>query len=434
KNSKIGNFNETKKLENSPCAKLNESLEYFFKGCHNKDLILLYFSGHGIKDSQGNLYFIAQNTKPSALRSTAVSAAYIKELLDICPAQNQILIFDCTFSTVFSDREYPGNDLKIDLSQWFKGSRRIILSAFTSVSSFTQGKETPDGFNKTKFTHYLVQGLSTGKADKNGDGIISIDELYEYVSENIHINMDQQTPGMWVCNQSECCAIAESILGEIKTDTQIDVTEPPEAESTDSNESKPVYTITKSGWKNLKKGNEYTFYFLYTAIDKPSTIAEQSITLLEKEAHNLMEYITKHIKSAGGKIWLSKKENYEHIILFPYDGKNMKKVFRSAFLLMLYKKLFDFETSCLEQPLSFKVALHLGNTQYYPDPTNIPLVSNDINYVFHFGEQIKPDYIYITEDIKNILPTEYTRYLLPLGDFRSKDIYRIQFKFNENCT
>ncbi len=35
------------------------------------------------------------------------------------------------------------------------------------------------------FTHFLVQGLQTGAADLNKDGLISLDELYDYVYDQV---------------------------------------------------------------------------------------------------------------------------------------------------------------------------------------------------------------------------------------------------------
>lgn len=41
------------------------------------------------------------------------------------------------------------------------------------------------------FTRYLVRGLKTGDADTNKDGNISIDELYDYIYENVTIEKPQ---------------------------------------------------------------------------------------------------------------------------------------------------------------------------------------------------------------------------------------------------
>ena len=59
----IGGF-EVQSLLNEPSHKVNEAIEAFFTDRKREDLLLLYFSGHGVKDEDGQLYFSATNTRP----------------------------------------------------------------------------------------------------------------------------------------------------------------------------------------------------------------------------------------------------------------------------------------------------------------------------------------------------------------------------------
>ncbi len=47
------------------------------------------------------------------------------------------------------------------------------------------------------FTSALVQGLSTGDADQDQDGMIGLDELYEYVYDAVRRVTPNQTPSKW---------------------------------------------------------------------------------------------------------------------------------------------------------------------------------------------------------------------------------------------
>ena len=47
------------------------------------------------------------------------------------------------------------------------------------------------------FTSALVQGLATGEADRDQDGLIGLDELYEYVYDQVRAATPNQTPGKW---------------------------------------------------------------------------------------------------------------------------------------------------------------------------------------------------------------------------------------------
>jgi len=42
-----------------------------------------------------------------------------------------------------------------------------------------------------------VHGLRTGEADRDLDGLISLDELYDYVYDRVRERTPNQTPGKW---------------------------------------------------------------------------------------------------------------------------------------------------------------------------------------------------------------------------------------------
>ena len=47
------------------------------------------------------------------------------------------------------------------------------------------------------FTSALVQGLETGEADRDQDGLVGLDELYDYVYDKVRAATPNQTPGKW---------------------------------------------------------------------------------------------------------------------------------------------------------------------------------------------------------------------------------------------
>src|SRR5512142_339648 len=51
-----------------------EAIDGFFDARKPDDLLVLYFSGHGIRDELGSLYLAFSNTIRSRLRSTALKA------------------------------------------------------------------------------------------------------------------------------------------------------------------------------------------------------------------------------------------------------------------------------------------------------------------------------------------------------------------------
>ena len=59
------------------------------------------------------------------------------------------------------------------------------------------------------FTHYMIEGLRTGAADRDEDGLITIDE-HDYVYEHVLNDTPKQTPGKWAFGQQGDIVIAQS--------------------------------------------------------------------------------------------------------------------------------------------------------------------------------------------------------------------------------
>ena len=82
--SKIGGFDEVKLLPNPDSFTMQSEIEQLFmEKCQKDDIVLLYFSGHGYRDEDGNLFFVSHNTQinpQGGLRiETAVDAKFIHE-------------------------------------------------------------------------------------------------------------------------------------------------------------------------------------------------------------------------------------------------------------------------------------------------------------------------------------------------------------------
>src|SRR3990172_13353213 len=85
----IGGF-EVRTLLNEPSPKVAEEIEAFFVERQRDDLALLYFSGHGIKDVNGQLYFAMPNTRLDRLRATAIKAYDVNEMIRGSWARQQV--------------------------------------------------------------------------------------------------------------------------------------------------------------------------------------------------------------------------------------------------------------------------------------------------------------------------------------------------------
>jgi hypothetical protein len=73
-----------------------------------------------------------------------------------------------------------------------QGYGRVVLTATDKMQYAWEG-DTLIETNKSLFTHFLIKGLE-GEADRDGDGKITVDELYDYAFENVHKTTPNQTP------------------------------------------------------------------------------------------------------------------------------------------------------------------------------------------------------------------------------------------------
>ena len=86
-------------------------------------------------------------------------------------------------------KAFKGGDIENELRKFAKGKGKYIL---TATEEF-QPAEERKGESHSVFTQYLLKGL-LGEADLNNDGIVTITELCQYVS-NLH---DKQQPTITV--------------------------------------------------------------------------------------------------------------------------------------------------------------------------------------------------------------------------------------------
>jgi len=182
-------------IRNRDSHVVQQGIEQF---CSNRDVddtLLLYFSGHGIKDDAGNLYLAARNTTQQLLRSTGISDEFLRDVMKSCRARRQVLILDCCFGGAFARGLLSkGEADKVGINELFQGQGRVILTASTAMEFAFEDGNVKSKSRLSVFTKTLVSGLETGEADIDGDGRISVQDLYNYAYKRIALPGSRQTP------------------------------------------------------------------------------------------------------------------------------------------------------------------------------------------------------------------------------------------------
>lgn len=190
----MGHFDRVKTLANPDPQTMHYEIEILFSEASKDDLVLLFFSGHGIKDDAGNLHFATRKTrkneKGNLIRSTAVSAYSVRETMNNSRARRQAIILDCCFSGAFEAALLAKDDGSIDLQTQLGAEGRVVLTS----SSSTQYSFEQQGVDLSLYTRYLVEGIETGAGDCNSDGWVSMLELHEYASSKVQETAPNMTP------------------------------------------------------------------------------------------------------------------------------------------------------------------------------------------------------------------------------------------------
>jgi hypothetical protein len=201
----LGSF-EVDILSNASSSAVAEHVERLLVERRPSDLVLLHFSCHGLKDDSGELYLAATNTKPQYLASTAVDAALVNRLIRRTRAQRVVLLLDCCYGGAFERGVVAraGDDMNIgeqfSVGDHVGGGRgRVVITASSAMEYAFEGARlaTGDTPEPSVFTGALVEGIKTGAADRNQDGQVDLDELYEYVFDTVQATTPNQTPSRW---------------------------------------------------------------------------------------------------------------------------------------------------------------------------------------------------------------------------------------------
>ena len=206
----IGAFDEVSPLIDKTETEIRRAISSFLSNKKPDDLVLVYFSGHGVLDDRGRLFLSLKDTETTLLKATAIPSTFISEEMDSCRSKRQILILDCCHSGAFA-RGTKGEQ-KAVTEATFEGSGygRVVMTASDSTQYALEGDQVINQTKLSLFTHFLLEGLRTGEADIDNDGHISLDEWYDYTYARVISETPKQIPHRWSYNQQGDLIIARN--------------------------------------------------------------------------------------------------------------------------------------------------------------------------------------------------------------------------------
>jgi serine/threonine protein phosphatase PrpC len=197
----IGDFG-VQIVRNEPAHVIAAQIEDFCYDSRSDDLLLMHFSGHGLKSESGELFFAASNTRTDRLGSTAVTADFLQRCMRDSRSRSVVLLLDCCYSGAFAKGVQVRAAADINVLDSFPQGRagggrgRAVITASSAMEFAFEGSQLASDGPRTPsvFTAALVEGLATGDADRDEDGWISLNELYDYIFDKVRQATPHQTP------------------------------------------------------------------------------------------------------------------------------------------------------------------------------------------------------------------------------------------------
>lgn len=214
RDAELAAFDDVQVLINEGEGKTRRAIARFFVNRKRDDLLLLYFSGHGVRNEQGQLFLAANDTEIGILEATGIPAEFVTYTMNNSRSQRQLLILDCCNSGAFAhgSKSVSAVGKSMGIATAFEGSGfgRVVLTATDATQYAWEGDKVIGATQKSVFTHFLIEGLK-GDADRDGDGRIHIDELYNYAYEQVVRRTPKQTPGKWSYKQQGDIILRENL-------------------------------------------------------------------------------------------------------------------------------------------------------------------------------------------------------------------------------
>lgn len=167
---------------------------FLARSAKKDDTVLIFFAGHGAPevDQRGierdglAKYLVPSDAEPDDLYSTALPMDELQVIFGRIEAERIVAFLDSCYSGAAGGRTFSSKKTRAShlddlfLERLTRSKGRAIITASRPAELSIELPELGHGI----FTYFLVQGLK-GEADMNRDGIVTLQELYEYVDQQV---------------------------------------------------------------------------------------------------------------------------------------------------------------------------------------------------------------------------------------------------------
>ena len=164
---------------------------FLARSAQKGDRVFIFFAGHGAPevDREGverdgvAKYLVPVDAEPDDLYATAFPMDELQTIFARIEAERVLVFLDACYSGAAGGRTFAAKQMVMDesfLDRLARAKGRAILAASQPTEVALETAELGHGL----FSFYLGQGLK-GPADINKDGVITLQELYDYVQQQV---------------------------------------------------------------------------------------------------------------------------------------------------------------------------------------------------------------------------------------------------------
>lgn len=178
--------------EQASLAHFQVALSSFLARAAPDDLLLIFLASHGSPDPYApqSLYFLLHDTRVDQMPETALAMTDLQKMLQqYLRARRLVLLVDTCHSAGLTgaqgemSRGVSNNlvNLYTERLLYREEGKAVITSSDVNETSQEASRW---GGGHGVFTHFLLEGLQ-GKADANGDHLVTVGELFRYVRQKV---------------------------------------------------------------------------------------------------------------------------------------------------------------------------------------------------------------------------------------------------------
>jgi uncharacterized caspase-like protein len=178
-----GGFDSVEMSINEDFLAVRDRIAKLYQDRAPDDLLLLYYSGHGVLD-RGRLFLATTGSNLDSPRARSIAAKDVRDFMEDCRAERHVVMLDCCHSGAFAENAKGGGAAPAVTPDTFVGgdAGTYVLTASDAMQYAWDGDNlrSGEGEGNSLFTAWVVDALERGEAAPDDDHI-TMDSLYRYL-------------------------------------------------------------------------------------------------------------------------------------------------------------------------------------------------------------------------------------------------------------